>query len=106
MQHVTTQMIADAINELPGLFDSHDIERRVLRNESIAFAQDILLYKLSKDVLQTFSAQFARFVDSTMRGQIEQTGKVCTYNLGGVLSECQQWRKLVSTINGAQSRTK
>ncbi|MBN8602965.1 MAG: hypothetical protein J0M26_18150 [Planctomycetes bacterium] len=101
MKHITLPMLVDAINELNDPFDAHDVERRVLRNQPAAMAQDILRYANSGDVLRTFSAQFARHVDSVLRGQIEQTAKVSTANLGGLVSECQQWRKLVTPLHAA-----
>lgn len=89
-------MIADAINDLDTKFDAHEVERRVLRKQPIAFANELLRYAQSNDVLRAFSAQFAKYVDATMRGQIRQTAKVCSPNLGGLDSECQQWEKLTS----------
>ncbi len=96
MQHLNSQMIADAINELDTKFDAHDVERRVLRKQPIAFANELLRYAQSNDVLRAFSAQFAKYVDSAMNGQIRKTSKVTTPNLGGLESECQQWEKLTS----------
>lgn len=101
MRHVTTQMIADAINELGDRFDAHDVERRVLRTNPVAIANEILVYANSNDVLRTFSAQFSRFVDSSMHGQIRQVSKVCTANLGGKVSDCQQWEKLILPVVAA-----
>ena len=99
MQHITVQMLVDAINELDDPFDAHDVERRVLRNQPVAMANEILRYANSGDVLRTFSAQFSRHVDTVLRGQIQQTAKVSTANLGGLVSECQQWKKLLPPLN-------
>lgn len=52
MQYVNSQMIADAINELDTKFDAHEVERRVLRKQPIAFANELLRYAQSNDALR------------------------------------------------------
>lgn len=105
MHHIKSPMIANAISQLSNPFDSHDVERRVLRTEPIAFANELLRYAQSKDILQAFSAQFALFVGSCMQGQIRKTSKVNTPNLGGLDSPCQQWEKLPGTGSGTQTQS-
>jgi len=91
-------MVAEAINDLGDTFDTHDVERRTLRRHPVAVAHEIIYYDGSDDVLRTFSAQFARYIDRAFPGQIRQTRKVDTENLGGAIGRCQQWVKLTPPV--------
>ena len=93
MNFITPEMLSSEIDSLGEFFDAHDIERRILRNQPVAFAQELLRYREADDILRTFSAQFSRFVDTSQSGRLEKAERVTTANLGGLLSECQQWRK-------------
>ena len=102
MRHLTPQMVADAINRAPSSrFDSHDIEKSVLRLHAVETAQEIVAQAGSGDALKYFSAVLARYVDKTFGGpggQIRKTTKVDSENFGGLVSPNQQWEKLVPAI--------
>lgn len=97
MQYLNAQMVAEAVNQLGPRFDAHAVEKRALRLHTIEFAQELLRFASSQDPLRQFSAAFAKFVDSTFQGQIRQTSKVISENLGGQDSQNQEWEKLTST---------
>jgi hypothetical protein len=91
-------MAADAINSLGSPFDCHMLERRVLRDHAVETAQEIVAQAGSGDALRYFSAVFSKYIDRTFAGQIRQTRKVMSDNLGGKFSKNQQWEKLVVTV--------
>ncbi len=96
MQYLTRAMIVAILNRLPDRFDAHQVERRALRLHAAAFAEDLLRFQTSPDPLQQFSAAFARWVDTSFRGQIRKTRKVRSANLGGEESSNQEWEKTSS----------
>lgn len=98
MQFLTTQMIANAINQLGEQFDSHAVEKRVLRLHTNEFAQELMRYATSKDQLRQFSAVFAKTIDSSFNGQIAKTQKKKSENLGGEISMNQEWRKMATLV--------
>jgi hypothetical protein len=98
MRYVQPQMIADIINQLDSPFDAHSIEKRLLRLNTVETAREILRYRNSGDVLRTFSAQLARYIDRTFRGQIQKTSKVGSENLGGLRCGNQEWVKLIIPV--------
>ncbi|MCA9124496.1 MAG: hypothetical protein H6822_24970 [Planctomycetaceae bacterium] len=100
MQYINSQMVADAINQLDDRFDAHGVEKRTLRLHTNAFAQELTRYATSPDPLRQFSAAFAKFVDALFRGEIRQTQKVTSENLGGEQSPNQQWEKVMNPVTG------
>lgn len=98
MRHLTARMVAVAINTLPNRFDCHMVERRVLRDNAVETAQEIIAQANSGDALRYFSAIFSKYIDRAFTGQIRQTAKVTSDNLGGKPSKNQEWEKLVPTV--------
>lgn len=98
MRHLTAPMVAEAINSLPSPFDCHMVERRVLRDHAVETAREIIAQAGSGDALRYFSAVFSKYIDRAFPGQIRQTTKVMSDNLGGKDSRNQQWEKLVPTV--------
>ena len=98
MQFLNAQMMADGINQLGDRFDAHAVEKRVLRLHANEFAQELTRYATSNDQLRQFSAAVAKFVDSAFRGQIVQTQKVNSKNLGGECSMNQEWQKTTTPV--------
>ncbi len=98
MTFLTNLMIATAMNDLQSPFDAHALEKRCLRRYPLAVADEIKRQHASGDPLLYFSAVFAKYVDNAFRGQIAKTRKVDSENLGGVISQNQEWRKLVPVI--------
>jgi hypothetical protein len=101
MEHITDEMLLQALSSLGQRFDAHDLEHRILRDFPIAFARDLLRYEASDDPLLRFSAQFARFADRRLAGRIRQTGKVRSLNLGGVESDNQEWEQIPAIQTGS-----
>lgn len=99
MHHLQPQMVAEAINDLGPRFDAHAVEKRLLRRYTVETAREILRYADSGDVLRAFSAQLARYVNRTFRGQIRSTTpKVISENLGGKDAVNTQWERLVARV--------
>jgi hypothetical protein len=99
MKYVKPSMIADIINQFDGdRFDAHSVEKRLLRINTVETAREIIRYRNSNDVLMNFSAQLARYIDRTFRGQIRKTTKVGSENLGGRTCRNQEWVKLVTPV--------
>jgi hypothetical protein len=88
-------MATEAINSINAdTFDTHEIERRILRLHTHAVANELLRYDgQGLEILNKFSAQFARWIDKEFEEEIRQTQKVTTDNLGGRPSSNQQWTK-------------
>lgn len=82
------------MNELGSRFDTHTLQRRLLREHTGAVARELLRFIRTGDPLHQFSAAFARWIDVEFRGQIRQTRKVMSENLGGETSRNQEWEKL------------
>jgi hypothetical protein len=91
-------MTAAIINQLPPRFDAHLLERRLLRLYTVAIAREMIAFNRAGDALHQFSAAFARWVDREFHGQIQQTRKVTSENLGGERSRNQEWEKIVGQI--------
>jgi hypothetical protein len=91
-------MAATVINVLATPFDAHMLEKRILRLYAVAVASEVLEFRHTGDALHQFSAAFARWVDREFQGQIRQTRKVVSENLGGEPSQNQEWEKIVSQI--------
>lgn len=104
MEPITAAMLAEAINDVrngDGLFDSHAVQQRLLRLHPVAFAEGLLRYRNNEDPLHAFSAQLAKFIDRSFPGQIRQTEKVDSLNLGGLPGKNQQWVKLVRLVEAS-----
>jgi hypothetical protein len=86
-------MTASVLNQLGPTFDTHLVEKRLLRWHSAAVASEILEFSQAQDTLHQFSAQLGKWIDLEFRGQIRQTQKVRTENLGGEMSMNQQWER-------------
>jgi hypothetical protein len=99
MQHITRSVAAAVINELPSRFDTHMLEKRILRLHPETVAHELLAFRHAGDALHQFSAALARWVDTQFRAQIRQTSKVNSENLGGQESRNQEWEKLVGQIS-------
>ena len=97
MRHITHLMAAEVINELDSPFDAHMVERRILRLHTVAVAEELLEYRHT-DTLHQFSAAFARWIDSEFQGQIRQTQKVQSENLGGRTNSNQEWEEITAPI--------
>ncbi len=95
MKHITRQIIAAILNspDCPNTFDAHWVEQRLLRHYPSEFAHELLEFQGSNDPLQQFSAAFAQWLDRKFAGQIHQTRKVSSLNLGGLVCMNQEWRK-------------
>lgn len=94
MRYVSDDLVRPILEKLESPFDAHEVERRLLRLEPIAFARELLTFEASADPLQQFSAAFARWLDQEFAGKIRQTKKVRSCNLGGEKSLNQQWEKI------------
>jgi hypothetical protein len=92
MKHISRKMVARVLNEVESPFDAHMIERRILRLETVAVANELLEYQYT-DTLQQFSAAFASWISRTFVGQIRKTRKVMSDNLGGRECANQEWVK-------------
>jgi hypothetical protein len=109
MKHVTNAMLAEAINAViaegttakkaePELFDTHAVERWVLRHHAAAVARQILEHEDNDDVLQQFSASFSTHIGKAFGGQVEPIQKVSSPNLAGRSCDNQQWRRIVPIV--------
>lgn len=99
MTHVSRSTVASVLNQLPTVFDVHIVEKRLLRLYALTVAHEILAFEHTGDALHQFSAALARWLDREFQGQIRQTRKVISENLGGEPSQNQEWEKLVPVIN-------
>jgi hypothetical protein len=86
-------MVEPIIRGFNAPFDTHKLERLTLRRHTEAFAEELLEFRQTRDPLNTFSARFAKWVDFTFQQEIEQTTKIRSENLGGLMSENQEWRR-------------
>jgi hypothetical protein len=94
MRHIDRTMAAGILNEFQGAFDTHALEKRILRLHSEAFARELLEFSQhGPDPLTQFSAQFGRWIDREFQEQITQTQKVTSANLAGDEVSNQQWRR-------------
>lgn len=81
MQHVTDEMLAEAINGLSDTtFDTHAVEQRVLRKYPVAVAHEIIEHQHNDDVLQQFSASFSKRIAAAFPGQVDKVQKIASPN--------------------------
>lgn len=95
MKHITASHLTPILERLTGTFDTHQLEREILRYDPHAFANELLEHR---DVT-VFSSQFARWFDREFRsatGKVRQTQKVTTASLVGTAVENQQWEKVTT----------
>lgn len=96
MKHIDRTMAASVLDQLPTNFDTHHIEKRILRLFPVAFAEELLEFRHADDPLLRFSAAFSQWIGNTFHREIRKSsaGKVRSINLGGDESENQEWTKL------------
>jgi hypothetical protein len=73
MIHITHPMAASVINGFQDTFDTHMVEKRILRLETEATARELLEFHHRHprgDTLKQFSAQFGSWIDREFRRQI------------------------------------
>jgi hypothetical protein len=90
-------MVADIINDTPTAnFDTHLIEKRVLRRHAVAFAEELLEFRITDDPLMRFSAAFSQWLGRTFANEITKSpnNKVISVHLGGEEGENQEWAKM------------
>jgi hypothetical protein len=90
-------MVADIINDVPTAnFDTHWVEKRVLRRHAVAFAEELLEFRTADDPLMRFSAAFSQWLGRTFVNEVTKStnNKVVSAHLGGEECENQQWAKL------------
>lgn len=92
MKHITASHLAPILDRLTGPFDTHQLEREILRHDPHAFASELLEHR---DVT-VFSSQFARWFDREFggpAGAVRKTQQVESRNLVGNKNPNQQWEK-------------
>jgi hypothetical protein len=92
--YITRPMVASVINQFQDSFDTHMVEKRILRLHAPAFARQLLEFQRTGDPLHQFSTHFGKWVDRQFRGQITKTARPSTENLAGVRTENQQWQRI------------
>ena len=96
-RHITRDIAAAVLNELPSPFDTHIIERRILRLHTEAVARELLEFRNTGDILHQFSAHFAKWIDTEFEGQIRKTRKVVSVNLAANHPKTRNGRKATRT---------
>jgi hypothetical protein len=97
MRYITRPMVADIINDVPTTsFDTHWIEKRLLRRQAVAFAEELLEFRTADDPLMRFSAAFSQWIGRTFANEVTKSinNKVVSIHLGGEEGENQEWTKL------------
>lgn len=96
MEHITREMVADIISGLPANFDTHWIEKRVLRLHPVAFAEELLEFRAAADPLMRFSSEFSKWIGETFVSGVTKSAnnKVVSPHLGGEECENQEWTRL------------
>ena len=92
MKHITATNLTPILDRLTGTFDTHQLEREILRHDPHAFANELLEHR---DVT-VFSSQFARWFDREFAGpagMVRKTQQVESLNLVGNRNLNQQWEK-------------
>src|ERR1700686_5689857 len=98
MEHICRISAAAVINQLSALFDMHMVERLTVRLYPVEFGKELVRFGHTSDPLHQFSAHFAKWIDSEFAGQIRQTRKVTSENLGGREPQNQEWEKIVPQV--------
>jgi hypothetical protein len=91
MKHLTDQIIADAIAQMPETFDSHDLIREVMTRAPRAYADDLAATR-GDDPIQDFHAAIGRRLVGFP--SIAKTPVVTSMNVRGRETENQGWKKL------------
>lgn len=97
MQHITLDMVKRIINEDPRVtFDTHWLEKRLLREHTIAFANELIEFRDYPDPLHRFSMAFSQWFGDKFKAHIRKTStaKERSENLAGDVIENQGWTKL------------
>jgi hypothetical protein len=97
MEHITPQMLKAIVNGDPrASFDTHWLEKRILRDYPVAFAKDLLRFKDDRDPLHRFSMAFSQWFGGQFPIHIKKTSnaKEKSENLAGDVIENQGWTKV------------
>jgi hypothetical protein len=100
MQHITRDMVRAVLNaDARATFDTHWLERRVLREHAIAFAHELLEFQSQPDPLHRFSMAFSQWFGNTFRDHVRKTSqtKEQSENLAGDIVANQGWTKIDPT---------
>ncbi len=98
MKHITARMVADALNRLGPRFNTHQVEKSLLRWCGAETGREIAGKWRARYPLRAFSAELGKYIDRRFRGQLRKTSKVVDPTLRGTLSDCQEWEKLNTPI--------
>ena len=96
MKHVTRQMVTGIINSLPeASFDTHKVERRLLRLHTVAFAEELLEFRNADDPLMRCSAELSKWIGREFGADLMKStrNKVMSLHLGGDECANQEWTK-------------
>jgi hypothetical protein len=89
-------MLRDILNHDPQRdpFDTHWLEQRVLRDHTIAFAEELLEFRNFPDPLMRFSMAFSQWFGKTFQSYVHKSrnDKVRSANLAGKV-ENQEWTR-------------
>ncbi len=91
MANVTDQILAEAIESLPDVFDSHAVIRKVMTRSSPAIRRRLRVPLAGSDPILIFHASIGSRLAAF--GSIMKTKKVLSTNVRGQETENQQWRK-------------
>lgn len=90
MANVTDQILADAIESLPDVFDSHAVIREVMTRSPRQYADDLGATAGSDPILAFHASIGSRLAAFE---SITKTKKVVSTNVRGQETENQEWRK-------------
>jgi hypothetical protein len=96
MRYITRDMVRTILNaEAPASFDSHWLEKRVLRHYTIPFANELIAFGPTQDPLHRFSMAFSQWFGNKFKAHITKAspGKIRSENLAGDVIANQGWTK-------------
>ena len=88
---VTNEMIRDLIQQLPNVFDSHDVIERIMQKHPQQYTMDLFSFVAKDDPIHSLHASIGQRLlgfDS-----IEKTEKVPSTNVRGNDTDNQEWRR-------------
>jgi hypothetical protein len=97
MRRITREMVSGIMNTNPSNhFDTHWLEKRVLRLYPIEFAEELLEFRGLPDPLMSFSMAFSQWVGTMFATGIRKTSdaKEISVNLAGDEVPNQGWTKM------------
>jgi hypothetical protein len=102
MTKISDVMLAEIVNALPPVFDSHAVIREMMRRYPQQYTTDLFGHVENKDPILSFHSTIG--VRLTRFEDIERTRRISSDNVRGQKTENQEWRRKQIALGQVETR--